>query len=101
MASPNDYNNLVQVIKKLDRRSKQVFVQVLIAEVSLDKSNEFGLQTGLIGGGSPNNNLTVAGMYDPLGTLAYHRHRHCRRRYADSRRYRQSAQRDGGAQGAR
>jgi general secretion pathway protein D len=69
MASPNDYNNLVQVIKKLDRRSKQVFVQVLIAEVSLDKSNEFGLQTGLIGGGSPNSNLTVAGMYDPLGTL--------------------------------
>ncbi|NTV49028.1 MAG: type II secretion system secretin GspD [Geobacteraceae bacterium] len=69
MASPNDYTNLVQVIKKLDRRSKQVFVQVLIAEVSLDKSNEFGLQTGLIGGGSPNSNLTVAGMYDPLGTL--------------------------------
>ncbi len=69
MASPTDYNNLVQVIKKLDRRSKQVFVQVLIAEVSLDKSNEFGLQTGLVGGGSPNNNLTIAGLYDPLGTL--------------------------------
>lgn len=69
MASPTDYNNLVQVIKKLDRRSKQVFVQVLIAEVSLDKSRELGLQTGLIGGGSPNSTLTVAGLYDPLGTL--------------------------------
>lgn len=69
MASPNDYNNLAQVIKKLDRRSKQVFVQVLIAEVSLDKSVELGMQSGLIGGGTPNNNLTVAGMYDPLGTL--------------------------------
>jgi len=69
MASPTDYNNLVQVIKKLDLRSKQVFVQVLIAEVSLDKSNEFGLQTGLVGGGSPNSNLTIAGLYDPLGTL--------------------------------
>lgn len=69
MASPTDYNNLVQVIKKLDRRSKQVFVQVLIAEVSLDKSREVGLQTGLIGGGSPNSTLTVAGLYDPLGTL--------------------------------
>lgn len=69
MGSPTDYNNLAQVIKKLDRRSKQVFVQVLIAEVSLDKSNEFGLQTGLIGGGAPNSTLTVAGMYDPLGTL--------------------------------
>lgn len=69
MASTTDYNNLIQVIKKLDRRSKQVFVQVLIAEVSLDKSRELGLETGLIGGGSPDNNTTVAGMYDPLGTL--------------------------------
>ena len=69
MASPTDYTNLVQVIKKLDRRSKQVFVQVLIAEISMDKSSEVGLQTGLIGGGTPNSNLTIAGLYDPLGTL--------------------------------
>lgn len=69
MASPNDYNNLAQVIKKLDRRSKQVFVQVLIAEVSLDKSRELGLQSGVLGGGVLNRYLTVAGLYDPLGTL--------------------------------
>ena len=69
MASPNDYNNLIQVIKKLDRRSKQVFVQVLIAEVSLDKSRELGLQSGVIGAGVLNKYLTVAGLYDPLGTL--------------------------------
>jgi len=69
MASPNDYNNLIQVIKKLDRRSKQVFVQAMIAEISLDKSNELGVQLGAIGGGQPGNNLTVAGMYDPLGSL--------------------------------
>lgn len=69
MASPNDYANLAQVIKKLDRRSKQVFVQVLIAEVSLDKSREVGLQGGVIGGGVLNNYLTVAGLYDPLGAL--------------------------------
>jgi general secretion pathway protein D len=70
MASPNDYNNLVQVIKKLDRRSKQVFVQVLIAEVSLDKSRDIGLQSGVIGGAQLNKYLTVAGVYDPLGTLS-------------------------------
>ena len=70
MASPNDYNNLVQVIKKLDLRSKQVFVQVLIAEVSLDKSRELGLQGGVIGAGVLNRYLTVAGLYDPLGTLS-------------------------------
>lgn len=69
MASPNDYANLIQVIKKLDRRSKQVFVQVLIAEVSLDKSLDIGMELGVLGGGSPNGNLTVAGMYDPLGSL--------------------------------
>ena len=69
MASPNDYTNLIQVIKKLDRRSKQVFVQVLIAEISLDKSRELGLQGGVIGGGVLNKYLTVAGLYDPLGTL--------------------------------
>ncbi|MDU0458885.1 MAG: type II secretion system secretin GspD [Geobacteraceae bacterium] len=69
MASPNDYSNLTQVIKKLDRRSKQVFVQVLIAEVSLDKSRELGLQSGVLGGGVLNKYLTVAGLYDPLGTL--------------------------------
>jgi len=70
MASPNDYNNLTQVIKKLDRRSKQVFVQVLIAEVSLDKSRDLGLQGGVIGGGVLNKYLTVAGLYDPFGSLA-------------------------------
>ena len=70
MASVADYNNLVQVIKKLDRRSKQVFVQVLIAEVSLDKARDLGLQGSVIGGGVLNRYLTVAGLYDPLGTLS-------------------------------
>lgn len=69
MASPADYSNLTQVIKKLDRRSKQVFVQVLIAEVSLDKSRDVGLQGGVIGGGVLNKYVTLAGLYDPLGTL--------------------------------
>lgn len=70
MASPNDYSNLAQVIKKLDRRSKQVFVQVLIAEVSLDRSREVGLQSGVIGGAALNKYLAVAGLYDPLGTFS-------------------------------
>jgi general secretion pathway protein D len=70
MASSSDYNNLVQVIKRLDRRCKQVFVQVLIAEVSLDKTRELGLQTGVLGGAALNRYLTVAGLYDPLGTIS-------------------------------
>lgn len=69
MASPTDYANLLQVIKKLDRRSKQVFVEVLIAEVSLDKSRELGLQSGVIGGAALNDTLALAGIYDPLNTM--------------------------------
>lgn len=69
MASPNDYNNLVQVIKKLDRRSKQVFVQVLIAEVSLDKSRALGVQAGAVAAGALGKYLQGGGMYDPFGTF--------------------------------
>jgi general secretion pathway protein D len=68
MASPADYQNLVQVIQKLDRRRRQVFVQALIAEVSLDKLDALGVQWGSVGGTS-NNTFTVAGLYDPLNTF--------------------------------
>ena len=69
MASPADYGNLLQVIKKLDRRNRQVYVQVLIAEVSLSKSREIGLQSGVIGGAAIDKYLAVAGIYDPMGTF--------------------------------
>lgn len=70
MASASDYANLAQVIKKLDRRNRQVYVQCLIAEVSLDKSREVGMQTAVLGGAVINKYLTLAGLYDPLGTLS-------------------------------
>jgi general secretion pathway protein D len=68
MASPTDYQNLLQVIQKLDKRRRQVFVQALIAEVSVDKLQELGVQWGLLGGGSTNT-ASVAGVYDPTGTF--------------------------------
>jgi len=70
MASPNDYNNLVQVIRKLDRRSKQVFVQVLIAEVSLNKSRDTGLQLGALGVDQLNRYFGIGGFYDPFGVVS-------------------------------
>jgi general secretion pathway protein D len=70
MASTADYANLAQVIKKLDRRNRQVYVQCLIAEVSLDKSREVGMQSAVLGGAAINKYLTLAGLYDPLGTLS-------------------------------
>lgn len=42
MASPADYQNLMQVIQRLDRRPKQVFVEAMITEVTVDKAIELG-----------------------------------------------------------
>ncbi|MBI5644324.1 MAG: type II secretion system secretin GspD [Deltaproteobacteria bacterium] len=42
MASHADYQNLVQVIQKLDRRPKQVFVEAMITEVSVEKAIDLG-----------------------------------------------------------
>jgi len=42
VASKQDYAILLQVIKKLDIRRKQVFVEAVIIEVELDKSNSIG-----------------------------------------------------------
>jgi general secretion pathway protein D len=44
VASPADYQNLMQVIKQLDRRRKQVYVEAMIIEASIDKLRELGAQ---------------------------------------------------------
>ncbi len=69
MASPEDQQHLLKVVKKLDIRRRQVFVEAIIAEVSLDKLDELGVQWGVIGGGS-NGTVSAAGIYDPLNTFS-------------------------------
>jgi general secretion pathway protein D len=44
VASPSDYQNLYQVIKQLDRRRKQVYVEAMIVEASLDKLRDLGVK---------------------------------------------------------
>lgn len=68
MASPTDYQNLLQVIRKLDRRRRQVFVQALIAEISIDKLREIGTQIGVSGAGSEGS-VAAAGVFDAFGFL--------------------------------
>lgn len=68
MASPADYQNLLQVIQKLDKRRRQVFVQAVIAEVSLDKLKDLGMQLGLTGGGV-SGNTAGAGAFDPFNFI--------------------------------
>ena len=70
MASPIDYQNLLQVIQGLDRRRRQVFVQAVIAEISLTKLKELGLQWGMVGAASDGRYASVIGQYDPQGAVA-------------------------------
>lgn len=69
MASPTDYQNLLQVIQKLDKRRRQVFVQAVIAEISLDKLKDLGVKWGMFGTGSDGKNVSVVGQYDPQAVI--------------------------------
>jgi general secretion pathway protein D len=69
MASPTDYQNLLQVIQKLDKRRRQVFVQALIAEISLDKLKDLGIKWGMFGTASDGKNISVVGQYDPQAVI--------------------------------
>lgn len=55
MASPADYKALTGVIEKLDRRPKQVFVEAMITEVTIDKALDLGTRWRVTGekGGEP------------------------------------------------
>jgi general secretion pathway protein D len=44
VASPADYQNLSQIIKQLDKRRRQVYVEAMIIEASMDKLRDLGTQ---------------------------------------------------------
>ena len=55
VASPSDFQSLSHVIKQLDRRRKQVYVEAMIVEASVDKLRELGTKRRVMGtsGGEP------------------------------------------------
>jgi general secretion pathway protein D len=55
VASPADYQNISQILKKLDRPRKQVYVEAMIVEASMDKLRDLGVQWRATAtqGGSP------------------------------------------------
>jgi len=55
------YNNLRAAVEKLDTRRAQVYVEALIAEVSADKSAEFGIQWQSLSGLGQNNTQGFGG----------------------------------------
>jgi len=69
MASPTDYQNLLQVIQKLDKRRRQVFVEALIAEITPSKVKDLGLEWGMLGAASDGKYASVVGQYDPQGAI--------------------------------
>ncbi len=44
VASPTDYQNLLQIIKQLDTRRRQVYVEAMIIEASINKLQSLGSQ---------------------------------------------------------
>ncbi|MCX8027917.1 MAG: type II secretion system secretin GspD [Thermodesulfovibrionales bacterium] len=48
-ASPSDYESLVGIIKQLDKRRRQVFVEATIVEASIEKLSDIGAKWRLIG----------------------------------------------------
>jgi len=44
VASPADYQSILQVIKQLDRRRRQVYVEAMIVEASIDRLRQLGTQ---------------------------------------------------------
>ncbi len=54
MTDPINYPEIERTIEALDIRPKQVLIEVLIAELTLDKTTQFGLEWALKGKGSAN-----------------------------------------------
>ena len=55
------YNNLRAVVEMLDVRRAQVFVEVLIVEITADKAAEFGFQWQALNGLSSTNTQVIGG----------------------------------------
>jgi general secretion pathway protein D len=55
------YNNLRAVVEMLDVRRAQVFVEVLIVEITAEKAAEFGFQWQALNGLSSNNTQVIGG----------------------------------------
>ena len=61
-ASPDDYLSLVDIIKELDKRPKQVFVEAMIMEVSVNKALNAGAKWRLMN--DPDNPVVIGGVGD-------------------------------------
>src|SRR5512141_3326470 len=61
VASSNDYETLLGVIKKLDIRRRQVYVEAVIMEITLDKSRDLGVE--FRGTGASGDSAVIGGTH--------------------------------------
>lgn len=61
-ATPRDYEMLKEVIKKLDRKRRQVYVEAAIIEVSVDKLKELGTDLNALAGYSNKDVSAIGGL---------------------------------------
>jgi general secretion pathway protein D len=62
VASANDYETLLGVIRKLDIRRRQVFVEAAILEINIDKAVDFGVEwRGAVQTGGGNTGAVIGG----------------------------------------
>ncbi|UCD35699.1 MAG: SPOR domain-containing protein [Nitrospiraceae bacterium] len=59
VAPPSDYENILQVIRTLDRKRKQVFVEAMIVEARIDKLRDLGTRWRATG--THNNEPVIIG----------------------------------------
>ncbi|HBI43870.1 MAG TPA: hypothetical protein DDY78_13625, partial [Planctomycetales bacterium] len=71
-ATPRFYDDVFRLIQELDAESPQVMIQVLIAEVDLTGSEEFGIEFGLQSPVLFNRSITpAAGLIGPNGSINF------------------------------
>ncbi len=70
-ASPRSYLSLLEVMRKIDVPPKQVLIDVMIAEISLSDSLQYGFEWFMeSGGGSSLTGINLGGVGDATGSLA-------------------------------
>lgn len=71
-SSPRDFAQLRLVIEELDKKRRQVFLEAVIMDVSVDRTNELGLAyhggatTSVVGG----EDSVIVGGFNPLNSIA-------------------------------
>ena len=68
-AFARDYKSILETVKKLDIYPKQVLIDILMAEITLDDSNKFGVEWArFISSNPPNAQEVVLGSRPPVDT---------------------------------